>query len=85
MLPAAKGVEGGMGEGEQRILIKGGRVYRHDGGNNGFVSSLEYYPDQGMTVILLSNLGFTPVEAMRDELARVALAATPSIMPGQDP
>ena len=50
------------------------RVYRHDGGNNGFISSLEYYPDRQLTVIVLSNLGFTPVEEIRDRLGAIALA-----------
>lgn len=51
----------------------GQRVYRHDGGNNGFMTSLEYYPDRGLTVIVLSNLGFTPIEEIRDRLGELAL------------
>ena len=51
----------------------GARVYRHDGGNNGYVTSLEYYPDVHLTVIVLSNLGFAPIEEIRDRLAKTAL------------
>lgn len=52
----------------------GARVYRHDGGNNGYLASLEYYPDQRLTVIVLSNLGFAPIEEIRDKLGEIALS-----------
>jgi CubicO group peptidase (beta-lactamase class C family) len=48
-------------------------TYRHDGGNNGFVSSLEYYPRQRMTVIVLSNFGFTDIGSIRKKLGLAAL------------
>ena len=46
-------------------------VYRHDGGNNGFITSLEYFPEQEVTLIIMSNRGFTPVGDLRAEAARI--------------
>ena len=46
-------------------------VYRHDGGNNGFTTSLEYYPEDDVTVIIMTNLGFTPIEDIRSGVAPI--------------
>ncbi len=53
----------------------GRTVYVHDGGNNGFVTSLEYYPEEQLTIVILCNLGFVPMGALRDEVAELTLAA----------
>jgi CubicO group peptidase (beta-lactamase class C family) len=52
----------------------GARVYRHDGGNNGYLASVEYYPDRRLTVIVLSNFGFAPIEEIRDAVGGIALS-----------
>lgn len=54
---------------------EGRTVYVHDGGNNGFVTSLEYYPDEKLTIVILSNLGYVAMGAVRDEVARLTFAA----------
>lgn len=60
------------------IRDKLGRKYlRHDGGNNGFLSSVEHYPDDGLTIIVLSNRGYVRLDALRTALAESVLAAVP--------
>lgn len=57
-----------------QIEVDGARVYRHDGGNNGFIAYLERAEETGVSLVVLSNLGFTPVGEIVREL-RPALAA----------
>ena len=52
----------------------GRKLYRHDGGNNGFVTSLEYYPDTKISVIVLSNFGFASIGDLRDRVAKALFA-----------
>ncbi len=52
---------------------EGQRVFAHDGGNNGFVTSLEYYPESQLTIVILSNRGFAPLRELRDGVAAKAL------------
>jgi CubicO group peptidase (beta-lactamase class C family) len=42
----------------------GRRVYEHRGAIEGFVSVTAYYPDENVTIILLSNLQSTPLNAL---------------------
>jgi CubicO group peptidase (beta-lactamase class C family) len=47
--------------------------YSHTGGTNGFLSSLEYYPDLDLTVVILSNRGFTDLCGLSGSIADIAL------------
>lgn len=49
------------------------RRIHHGGGINGFISELAYYPDDSLTVVVLSNTAPAPSEQVADNLARVAL------------
>lgn len=58
------------------VLGEGERLqYRHDGGNNGYLSSLQYYPNAELTVIVLSNYGFAPMGEIRGAIADALLPA----------
>jgi len=48
------------------------RRIHHGGGINGFISELAYYPDDSLTVVVLSNTVPAPAEQVADNLARVA-------------
>jgi CubicO group peptidase (beta-lactamase class C family) len=48
------------------------RRIHHGGGINGFISELAYYPDDSLTVVVLSNTAPAPSEQVADNLARVA-------------
>ncbi len=50
-------------------------VYRHDGGDNGFVTSLEYFPELDLSIVVLSNYGFAPMGEIRAKAAEAILAA----------
>lgn len=57
----------------------GHRVLEHGGSLGGFNSMLAYYPDDGLTVIVLGNLGdMDVVEGIADGLARLALGVAPA-------
>ncbi|MEJ2539606.1 MAG: serine hydrolase [Gemmatimonadota bacterium] len=45
----------------------------HDGGINGFISSLVHYPDDGVTVVVLTNSGSGPAGAVQGMVSRAAL------------
>jgi CubicO group peptidase (beta-lactamase class C family) len=47
--------------------------YSHTGGTNGFLSSLDYYPDLDLTIVILSNLGFTDLGGLSGSIANIAL------------
>jgi len=48
------------------------RRIHHGGGINGFISELAYYPDDSLTVVVLSNTAPAPSDEVADNLARVA-------------
>ena len=50
-------------------------LYRHDGGNNGFVTTLDYYPDRKLSIVILSNFGFAPLRDIREKVAESVLGA----------
>ena len=49
------GGEHGYGYGLESIEASGRRRIRHTGGVNGFVSVVQWYPDQKITIVILSN------------------------------
>ena len=49
--------------------------HNHTGGTNGYLSLLGYYPDYDATIIVLSNQGFSPLEAIKSALENVLLEA----------
>lgn len=48
------------------------RRIHHGGGINGFISELAYYPDDSLTVVVLSNTAPAPSDQVAENLARVA-------------
>jgi len=48
------------------------RRIQHGGGINGFISELAYYPDDSLTVVVLSNTAPAPSDEVAENLARVA-------------
>jgi CubicO group peptidase (beta-lactamase class C family) len=48
------------------------RRVHHGGGINGFISELAYYPDDSLTVVVLSNTAPAPSEQVAENVARAA-------------
>ena len=48
------------------------RAIQHGGGINGFISQLAYYPDDSLTVVVLSNTAPAPSDQVAENLARAA-------------
>jgi CubicO group peptidase (beta-lactamase class C family) len=48
------------------------RRIHHGGGINGFISELAYYPDDSLTVVVLSNTAPAPSEQIAENVARAA-------------
>lgn len=62
----AIGVDYGYG-----IVVKDteeGVYYRHDGGNNGFLSWMQYYPGQDLLIVIVTNYGFAPINDIRQAI-----------------
>lgn len=59
----------GLGAGD----LEGHRRIGHGGGINGFITQLDYYPDDDVTVVVLGNLGGAPSGEVAGKVARVAL------------
>jgi CubicO group peptidase (beta-lactamase class C family) len=60
------------------------RRIHHGGGINGFISEVAYYPDDSLTVVVLSNTAPAPSNQIADALARVAFGL-PANPPQQRP
>lgn len=54
------------------------KLYEHGGSIGAYSSLLAYYPDDKLTVIVLSNYGEEVVSKITDELARLALGVAPA-------
>lgn len=54
------------------------KLYEHGGNIGGYGSLLAYYPDDKLTVIVLSNYGDEAVGKIADDLARLALGVAPA-------
>jgi CubicO group peptidase (beta-lactamase class C family) len=54
------------------------KLYEHGGNVGAYSSLLAYYPDDKLTVIVLSNYGDEVVSKITDELARLALGVAPA-------
>ena len=57
------------------------RRIHHGGGINGFISELAYYPNDSLTVVVLSNTAPAPSNEVADAVARVALGIPPASPP----
>jgi D-alanyl-D-alanine carboxypeptidase len=57
----------------------GHRLQRHGGGINGFRSTIDRYPDDGLTIIVLSNLETAPVDKIARDLAALYLGVAEAI------
>lgn len=53
--------------------VGGHRIVSHGGGINGFISQLNHYPDDSLTVVVLANTSPAPSGPIADNLARAAL------------
>ena len=62
----------GIGIGE----VEGHRAFSHGGGINGFSTSLAYFPDDDLAVVVLTNNGGSPAGRMQGLIARAALGLT---------
>ena len=51
----------------------GQKRVQHNGGISGFASSLSYYPDENLTIAVLSNLETAPSGQIANDLAAIAL------------
>jgi hypothetical protein len=56
----------------------GRRCIRHDGGNNGFKATLDHYPDEQLTIVVLSNRGFLDLDVLRLKLLSLVSGANAS-------
>lgn len=53
--------------------LEGHRSVAHGGGINGFISMLAHYPEEGITVAVLTNAGSGPAGRVEEMVARAAL------------
>jgi hypothetical protein len=53
--------------------VEGHRRIGHGGGINGFITQLDHYPDDDLTVVVLGNLGGAPSGAVAGKVARLVL------------
>jgi hypothetical protein len=60
--------------------IAGHKVYVHGGAIEGFKTSLAYFPDDNVTIVVLSNLG-AAVEKMTDGLAAILFGIPVELAP----
>ena len=58
------------------------RRIHHGGGINGFISELAHYPDDSLTIVVLSNTSPAPSNQVADHLARIAFGMS---IPGPVP
>lgn len=63
----------GYGFGLQIVKVGSHKAIVHGGGINGFASDLARFPDDGLTIIVLSNLASAPSSRISSELARLYL------------
>lgn len=54
------------------------RMFGHDGGNNGYISNYQRFPDQQAMLISLSNLGFSDTWWLNTEVAKILKAGRPN-------
>jgi len=67
----------GYGLGSFIEMRHGHRLWEHGGNLAGFCSAFEYYPDDGVTVIVLDNVEGTDAEKLASELADLYFGWTP--------
>ncbi len=69
-------ISGGVRYGFGWMVRKAGTCtyWQHSGGTNGYVSELAYEPDSGLTIAVLSNLGYANATRYRRELVEGFLA-----------
>jgi CubicO group peptidase (beta-lactamase class C family) len=57
--------------------VNGHHRIHHDGGINGFNSSLDYYPDDSLTVVVLANTAPAPTSLIAGNVARMVFGLPP--------
>ncbi len=70
--------EGDYGLGWQTLLRFGRVMHNHTGGMTGFSSHLAYYPQDDVTIILLSNVEDDPVKTTAFDLAAIVFGLPPA-------
>ena len=63
----------GYGFGLGLGLVDGHRLIAHGGGVNGFMSWLGHYPEDDLTIVVLSNTGSVPAKNVGRQIGRVVL------------
>jgi D-alanyl-D-alanine carboxypeptidase len=56
--------------------IEGHKVVRHGGGTVGFASYMTFYPDDDLTIVLLTNSGSPNAPALEEEIAKMVFRVT---------
>jgi CubicO group peptidase (beta-lactamase class C family) len=74
--------------GWQTLSLLERRAVNHSGGIDGFASHFVHYPDDGLTIIVLSNIAGEPAKTTACDLARIVFQAGPTVLdevhpPGQ--
>lgn len=69
----ADGSSGPYGFGIQIEPLEGHRRIHHNGGINGFVAELDSYPDDGVTIAVLTNVGAPTAIVLQARIARMML------------
>jgi CubicO group peptidase (beta-lactamase class C family) len=65
---------GGYGLGTRWRVVDGETIYGHTGSLRGFDATMWFYPQEGLTVAVLTNLGRVDVNPIADALAAAALS-----------
>jgi D-alanyl-D-alanine carboxypeptidase len=68
--PHARGT---YGLGTRTRLLSGARAFGHTGSLRGFMGAVWHLPDEGVTIVVLTNLGRIDANLIADRLASVAL------------
>jgi len=74
-------VRGNYGYGWQIREFFGRRVYNHTGGIDGFSSHLAFYPDDGLTIIVLANVENDSAVLRACDLANLIFGWNPEVDP----
>lgn len=77
----ADGSSGPYGFGIQLVPFEGHRRVHHNGGINGFVSELDSYPDDGVTIAVLTNTGAPTASVLQGRIARMILKIPSKAVP----
>jgi hypothetical protein len=78
-------VENGYALGVRVTVFQGRKIVEHGGNIAGFSSFLRYYPEQGLTVVALSNMSTRIIDDLGNQLAAAALDGHDDAKPARTP